>query len=157
MSQCSDFALPTDQLLISFHQKQSTSIKYLWFQRTCLNVVQTNCFLNILISHEFQKYFDKTQHPFCLGRSTLRPDQPHVEIENKKGGSYNRECIAASRQPKFYLLRCHAAAAIQAPNKAFRQPRSTRLPRSTREGFPSSSSSCPFFQQCYQSTRLQIS
>ena len=38
-----------------------------------------------MIPHEFQKYFDKMEHPFCRGRSTLRPDQPHVEIKNKKG------------------------------------------------------------------------
>ena len=35
----------------------------------------------------------------------------HVQLPEKKG-SYNHGCIAESRQPKFYLLRRHEAAAM---------------------------------------------
>ena len=54
----------------------------------------------------------------------------------KKSNFYRDRTIAGvSLQPKFYLLWRHAAAMIYAPNKASRQPPSTRLPRSMREWY----------------------
>ena len=91
---------------------------------SCFEVFETCCKqVSFFLFLQKQKWTETLKQAPCTFKSfqVISANVPCMYYVQPLKGPYNLVCMAASRQPNFYLLRRHAAAAIKARKSVSRQ------------------------------------